>query len=217
MLGSRAPERSTEGVGQQERARRYWDRQAARFDDRIAGVERRFLLDSRRWVGERVRGDVLEVAVGTGLNLPFYPAGIRLTGVDRSVAMLDAARTKAVMLGQTPQLVTGVAEDLPFEDASFDTVVCTFALCGFADDRRALLEMVRVLRPGGRLLLADHVVATHAGVRALQHAVEVVSVPLQGEHWTRRPRLVVELLGLVVTAADRLHAGAIERLEAVAS
>ncbi|MDN5570994.1 MAG: class I SAM-dependent methyltransferase [Propionibacteriaceae bacterium] len=200
---------------QQERSRRYWDRQATTYDARIAGVERRFLLDSRRWVCERARGDVLEVAIGTGANLPFYPAEVRLTGVERSVPMLDAARTKAVTLGQTPRLLTGDAEDLPFDAATFDTVVCTYSLCGFADEKVALAEMVRVLRPGGRLLLADHVVAGHAGVRAVQRLLELASVPLQGEHWTRRPRLVVESLGLSVVAADRLHAGVIERIAAV--
>lgn len=205
----------TEPVPTAERSRRFWDRQAATYDQRIAPVERRFFADSRRWVCARADGDVLEVAIGTGLNLPLYPEAVRLTGVDSSPAMLDAAATRAAGLGLTPRLLTGDAHALPFGPASFDTVVCTWALCGMADERRALAEMVRVLRPGGSLLLADHVGSTHAGLRALQRLADLVTGPLQGEYWTRRPLPLLAGLGLTLAETDRLHAGTVERLRAL--
>lgn len=105
------------------------------------------------------------MAIGTGLNLPHYPAGIRLTGIEWSPAMLERARQRAATLGRDVDLQGSDARALAFPDGAFDTVVCTFSLCGIPDDRRALAEMVRVLRPGGRLLLADHVAASPWPVR----------------------------------------------------
>lgn len=206
-----------EPTARDRRAARYWDRQAASYDERTAGVERRFLADSRRWVCERAAGETLEVAVGTGANLSLYPAGVRLTALDRSPAMLDAARRRADALGREARLVSGDAGALPFAAASFDAIVCTYALCGMPDERQALTEMVRVLRPHGRLLLADHVVATNPLVRGLERLLELVTVPLQGEHYTRRPLTVVRAMGLAVVETDRLRAGAIERLHATAA
>jgi len=116
--------------------------------------ERVLFGDTRAWVCSQAAGDVLEVAIGTGLNLPFYPESTRLTGIEWSPAMLGVARGRAAKLGQSADLRGGDAYDLPFPDVSFDTVVCTFSLCAIPDERRAVAEMTRVLRPGGRLLLA---------------------------------------------------------------
>lgn len=99
--------------------------------------------------------------------------------------MLRLARLRAQERGQPVELSQGDAEALPFPDASFDTVVCTFSLCAIPDDRRALAEMRRVLRPGGRLLLADHVAGDHAAVRAVQRALELFTIPQGGEHFLR--------------------------------
>jgi ubiquinone/menaquinone biosynthesis C-methylase UbiE len=72
---------------------------------------------------------VLEIAIGTGLNPPFYPADVRLTGIEISSAMLEIARRRSHSLGRQVDLVIGDAQALPFPDQHFDTVVCTIALC----------------------------------------------------------------------------------------
>src|SRR5215469_16175293 len=169
-----------------DRRRRYWDKHAAGYDRQMQFADRYFLGDSRSWVCSQAAGQTLEVAIGTGLNLAFYPAGVELAGVDLSPAMLTQARRRAVDLGRTVDLREADALALPFPDASFDTVVCTFGMCAVPDDDRAVAEAVRVLRPGGLLLLADHIVSTAWPVRAVQRLAEVVTVPLQGEHWLRR-------------------------------
>jgi ubiquinone/menaquinone biosynthesis C-methylase UbiE len=156
----------------------------------------------------------LEVAVGTGLNLPHYPNGVRLTGVEWSPGMLEIARERARRLGRDPDLRTGDAQALEFPDARFDTVVCTFSLCAIPDQRRALAEMDRVLRPGGRLLLADHVVSSRWYVRALQGLIEVFSVPLGGEYFRRRPIRQVRAMGYRIDEHDRFKVGIVERLAA---
>jgi ubiquinone/menaquinone biosynthesis C-methylase UbiE len=196
------------------RRRRYWDQEAARFDAMIAPVERRFLSAGRAWVAERARGAVLEVAVGTGLNLPYYGADARLTAVELSEGMLDGARHRAARHGRAVDFAVADGERLPFADASFDAVVCTYSLCGFRDPRRAVEEMLRVLRPGGDLLLVDHVGSTNPFVRVGQWLLEAVTYPLQGERFTRRPRRIVEALGVRIVATERLHHGVIERAHA---
>lgn len=157
---------------------------------------------------------MLEVAVGTGLNLPHYRDGARLTAVELSPGMLAMARDKVAAGGRPVALAVADGHRLPFADASFDAVVCTFSLCGFADPARGIAEMIRVLRGGGSLLLADHVAAANPVIRVAQRLLEAVTIPLEGEHFTRRPRLVVERAGLEIVAAERLHHGLIERVHA---
>jgi ubiquinone/menaquinone biosynthesis C-methylase UbiE len=176
--------------------------------------ERYFFGDTRQWLCSQAVGAVLEVAIGTGLNLPHYPDGIRLTGVEFSPAMLAVARRRATDVGRKIDLREGDAQSLDFPDGSFDTVLCTFSLCAIPDDRRALTEMVRVLRPGGLLLLADHVEAAPRLVRAVQWLIELVSVPVSGEYWRRRPIRHVEAMGLTVERHDRFKLGIVERLAA---
>lgn len=192
----------------------YWDRQAPTYDSRMAWFERRFFGHSRRWIAGVARGRTLEIAIGTGANLAHYPDDVTLVGMDWSAGMLDLARRGVLRSGRSVSLVRADAGALPFADASFDTVVSTFALCSVPDERRALTEAVRVLRPGGRLLLADHVVATHWGLRGLQRLVELISVPWHGEHYTRRPVALLASLGVVVEESERFSLGAVERVRA---
>lgn len=106
--------------------------------------------------------------------------------------MLDLARRQAARLPRAVTLHQGDAAALPFPAESFDTVVSTFALCCIPDDRGALLE----------------------ALRALQHVADLVSVPLQGEHFTRRPLDTLRDLDVTVAATERLKWGAIEHVHA---
>src|SRR5690606_13270816 len=103
---------------------RYWDRQSARYDAEMMRWDKRLFGDSRSWACSQARGNVLEVAVGTGLNLPHYPPGVRLTGIDFSAQMLALAERRATGLGRPITLLRADAQRLPLADDSFDTVVC---------------------------------------------------------------------------------------------
>jgi ubiquinone/menaquinone biosynthesis C-methylase UbiE len=201
-------------VERDQRLRRYWDKHAGSYDKQMDFFDRRFFGDSRDWVCSKAVGDVLEVAIGTGLNLTHYPAGVRLTGVEWSRAMLDIARRRAAELGRDVDLRQGDAQALVFPDASFDTVVCTFSLCAIPDDQQALHEMARVLRPGGLLLLADHVEAPTWPTRAVQWLIERVSIPVGGEHFRRRPINQVRAMDLNIERHERFRLGIVERLAA---
>jgi ubiquinone/menaquinone biosynthesis C-methylase UbiE len=196
-----------------DRLRRQWDRRSAGYDKWMDRAERLF-GDTRAWVCEQATGEVLEVAVGTGLNLGLYPEQTTVTGIDLSPAMLDRARKRAAELGREVDLRVGDAQRLEFENASFDTVVCTFGLCAVPDDRGVVDEMVRVLRPGGLLLLADHVVSTSAPIRAFQSLLELYSVRVENEHFRRRPIEHVMAAGLAILRHDRFRKGIVERLAA---
>jgi ubiquinone/menaquinone biosynthesis C-methylase UbiE len=207
--GSAQPPATSSG-----RLRRYWDRHARSYDKQMAFWERHLFGDGRQWVCAQASGEALEVAIGTGRNLPHYPPDVRLTGIDFSPAMLELARRRADQLGRTVELREGDAHALALADGSFDTVVCTLSLCAIPDPQAALAEMRRVLRPGGRLLLLDHVVGKPWWVRAIQGLLELVTVPLGGEHLRRRPLVHVQALGFQVEQQERTKLGIVERLAA---
>lgn len=196
------------------RRRRYWDQHAAGYDRGIGLIERRVLRDSRSWACGQATGRTLEVAIGTGLNLPRYPPGIDLVGVELSPRMLDVARRRAADLGMAVDLREGTAQRLDLADDSFDTVVCTISLCAVPDDQQAIAEMIRVLRPGGKLILVDHVASSRRGLLMLQRLLQVWSVRRAGEHFTRRPIKHLHEAGLHIVHHDRYLAGIIERVVA---
>ncbi len=197
------------------RQRRVWDRAAPGYDKKIAFFERTWFSGGREWLGERARGRVLEVAIGTGRNLLYYPADVPVVGVEISPAMLSVARQRAARLGRDVDLREGDAQHLTFDDASFDTVVCALSLCTIPSPVAAVGEMLRVLRPGGRLLLLDHIGRTWPPVYAAQWLLERVTIPAAGEHFTRRQLPLVKAAGFQIVETDRLSAGTVERIHAV--
>ena len=207
-----APDALTNADRQQ---RRYWDDHAATYDRGMGFAERRLLRDTRAWVCGRAQGNTLEVAIGTGLNLPWYPPSVRLTGVELSPKMLQIARRRADDLGRSVDLREGTATPLDFPDNTFGTVTCTLALCSIPDDKAAVSEMIRVLEPGGKLILADHVESSSMILRLLQRGVELWSVRSAGEHFTRRPIRHLYAAGIHIEEHERFLAGAIERVVAV--
>jgi ubiquinone/menaquinone biosynthesis C-methylase UbiE len=196
------------------RQRRVWDRNAASYDQQVAFFERVWFGGGRDWLGERARGRILEVAIGTGRNLSHYPAESTVTGVELSPAMLAIARQPAADLGRDVDLREGDAARLPFGEASFDTVVCALSLCSIPDAATAIGEMKRVLVPGGRLLLLDHIGSTWPPIRAAQWLLERLTIRLAGEHFTRRQRPLVTVAGFDIVETERLKAGTVERVHA---
>ena len=163
----------------------YWDKQAGRYDRAMNFWDRHLFGDSRPWACGRATGDVLEVAVCTCRNLPF---------------------------GRAADLRQGDAQALEFPDESFDTVLCALGLCAIPDDRRAVTEMARVLRPGGRLLLVDHVAASAPVLRGVQWLYERITIPLAGEHFRRRPVVYLAELGFLIEESQRFTLGVVERV-----
>ena len=127
------------------------------------------LEERKRWIPQ-AHGRVLELGVGSGLNLPFYSrARARsVMGIDPSEALLARARPRAIAAAVPVDLRQARAEELPFEDASFDSAVITYSLCSIPEPARALRELRRVLVPGGVLFFAEHGRAPDADARRWQ-------------------------------------------------
>lgn len=142
------------------------------YEDRILphliswAMRQKNLAAYRGRVVPAAEGRVLEIGIGSGLNLPFYSANVEsVIGLDRSPNLLGMARTAPRPHRLAVELVQGSAENIPLERASVDAVVTTWTLCSIVDASRALDEMHRVLKPGGRLLFVEHGLAPDLGVR----------------------------------------------------
>jgi SAM-dependent methyltransferase len=131
---------------------------AAVYDHMMASTEKDGLAAHRAAVVSQATGDVLEIGGGTGANLRHYGDGVRrLTITEPEPPMAKRVRSRIAELAPQALFVRAPAEDLPFPDDSFDTAVSTLVLCTVDDQPRALRELRRVLRPGGRLLFIEHV------------------------------------------------------------
>jgi ubiquinone/menaquinone biosynthesis C-methylase UbiE len=197
-----------------ERVRRIWEKLAPRYDKDIMRFEKILFSGGREWVCSQARGEVIDIGVGTGRNLEHYPKGIRLTGIDISAPMLDIARHRASRLGREVDLREGDAQALEFANANFDSVVFTLSLCSIPDDGKAISEANRVLRPGGRLLLLEHVASPRWLVRTVQRLLDWITVRTVGDHLVRDPLVHVQAQGFEVERMDRLKWGIVERVAA---
>jgi ubiquinone/menaquinone biosynthesis C-methylase UbiE len=155
------------------------------------------------------------LACGTARNLPFYPEDVELTGIELSPEMLTIGRQRAERLGQLADLRAGDVQSLEFPDQSFDTVTCTLGFCTIPDTRAAAAEAFRVLRPGGQLLLLEHVRSPNAIVRAGQRLLEPLAVRFEADHLLRDPVDYLPSVGFEIDEVQRSKWGIVERLRAL--
>ena len=137
--------------------RRAWDARVLPWLVEKACRSTTILAERRRWVPQAA-GAVLEIGVGSGLNLAFYdPARVTsVVGIDPSAPLLVKARARVADAPVPVELIDSAAEDLPFAAARFDSAVVSYSLCSVADPARALAEVRRVLRPGAPLYFVEH-------------------------------------------------------------
>lgn len=133
-------------------------------------MQQRQMQKYRRALVPEARGRVLEVGVGSGLNLPLYAAGVSaVIGLDPSERLLGMARRRATKTDVPVDLMQGSAAEIPLENGSVDTLVMTWTLCSLPEPLAALREMRRVLKPGGALLFVEHGLSPEPGVARWQH------------------------------------------------
>ena len=189
-----------------ERIRRIYDR---RHDITPSGKNA-----GLAWLGAQVEGETLEIGIGRGRTLPYYPPGIRLSGIDLSGVAVQMAAWRAAELGMDADIRQGDASSLPYPDDHFDTVVFCYVLCTVPDDVGAVSEAVRVLRPGGRLVLLEHVRSPNPFVQALERLFEPLTMWRMGDHLLREPLYPILAEDLEVLTLERRTFGVTERLVA---
>jgi len=191
---------------------------ARNYDRGMWLLERLSLRPLRQRVLAKAEGEVLEIGAGTGSNLPLYSVGVRVTAIELRPAHLAAALRKAQDAGRA--IVTAAAANaqwLPFGDAVFDTVVGTLVFCSINDPSAALAEIRRVLKPGGRLLLLEHVRGQTPVSRLLTDALHPLWFAMQGEcHLNRETARTVTAAGFRVDHTEPHGRGLVQIIDAVA-
>lgn len=187
----------------------------ARWYDWVEGVPEILGVRSlRRGLLQQASGRILEVAVGTGKNLSYYPRACRIVAVDVSREMLNVARKRAAKLRINVCFVLADAERLPLSDKSFDTVASSLTTCTFPNPVAALREMDRVCRTGGKILLLEHGQSDRKWLANWQDRRDDRHARQLGCHWNRRTPDLVREAGLKVSKARRSFFGIFHQIQA---
>lgn len=173
---------------------------------------------ARRWRRDlwsrALPGRILELGVGTGKNIRYYPPGRNIVAMDISEKMLARAKRRAERLASDVELEWGDAQALSYPDGSFDSVVATFLFCSVPDPILGLTEARRVLKPGGQLLLLEHVLSQTAGLRGLMQWLDPIPYHVWGAHIDRDTVDNVRRAGFVDVVGRNLSLDVVKRIDA---
>ena len=195
-------------------ARSRYDRIAALYDlmpMQLLVTKRSLPWRKKMWqsVGN---SKVLEVGVGTGVNIDLWAAEAQVTAIDFSPRMLVQAQTRAKKLGRQVDLRLGDVQCLDFPDASFDVVIATFLFCSVPDPVLGLREVGRVVRPHGKILLLEHMISPHPFLAALMDALNPLVVRMMGANINRRTLDNIRAAGLHIESIEDLDKSGIFKL-----
>jgi ubiquinone/menaquinone biosynthesis C-methylase UbiE len=171
-------------------------------------MRNRYLVPYRQRVVSSAEGRVLEVGIGSGLNLPFYgPQVSEVLGIEPSPRLIEMARHVAGSSVAPVSFIEGSAEEIPLDKASVDSVVTTWTLCTIPQAVQALEEMRRVLKSGGQLLFVEHGLAPEEGVRRWQNRLTPLWTRIGGGCHLNRPiRSLIETAGFDITSIETEYA-----------
>lgn len=184
-----------------------YDRDPARYDRMMTRFMDRILGKGRREIGTFAEGRVLEIGVGTGLSLPYYSRVTTVTGIDLSANMLALAERRAAETDVAVELCLMDAQRLAFPDQVFDSVVFSLCLCTIPDPGAAIAEAVRVVKPGGRIILLEHVRSPNRVVAFIQDALNPLTVHIQQDHFNRRTVELIKAQGIRIERLTRWGLG----------
>ena len=163
----------------------YYDRNAALYDKVLWPVENT-LSKWRKKLLKDASGKILEIGIGTGKSMSDYPHGVSITGVDTSENMLKFARKRANDYDYIEQLLIMDAEELIFDDNSFDTVVSTCVFCSVNNPVKAFKEIKRVCKSNGNIFLLEHVRSQKKFLGKIMDILNPISYKLYGDNINRR-------------------------------
>lgn len=175
-----------------------YDRFSYFYDFLERGIEKKLFSALREKLVNGLKGDILEIGVGTGKNLAYYSKGAKVTGIDISPKMLAKAKQKIKSLDGDYNLLVMDAQHLKFKDRNFDYVLCTFVLCSVPDPIRTLKEMKRVCKKGGKIIMVEHVLSDNWFIAFFQHVHNPLTRVLFGFNVNRRTVDNVKRAGLEI-------------------
>ncbi|AZS15498.1 class I SAM-dependent methyltransferase [Paenibacillus lutimineralis] len=149
-------------------------------------MDSKMMRSWRRELLSTLKGNVLEVGIGTGANLPYYPTSVTLTGIDFSPNMLQYARERASELRLKVDLKEMDAQNMDFQDNTFDYVVATCVYCSVPDPVQGMKEMLRVCKPDGRVILLEHMRSENPVIGKVMDILNPITVRVSGANINRR-------------------------------
>ncbi|MGR9054034.1 MAG: class I SAM-dependent methyltransferase [Gammaproteobacteria bacterium] len=195
--------------------RKRYDRLAPFFDGMEAVVEGLFFKKWRQRLWAMAEGEhILEVGVGTGKNFDFYPKGPRMTAIDFSEKMLERAARKSGRKRVDVELHLMDVESLYFADNCFDTVIASFVFCSVPSPRKGLRELYRVCKPGGQVLLLEHVLSSNPVKAKLMNAFNPLMVRLVGANINRQTVKNVQASGFTSVHVENLSGDIVKLIRA---
>ncbi|MDH5638347.1 MAG: class I SAM-dependent methyltransferase [Nitrospinota bacterium] len=189
-----------------------WDAAAATFDFFTMGIERRY-GGYKRELFSKAQGRVMIVAAGTGLDFKYFPAGLDITAIDFSPKMVSKAKQKAEGYNGRLEVMVADVMNLEFEDASFDTVATACTFCSVPDPVAGLREVRRVLKPGGKLLMFEHVRAGNLLLGAMMD-VMALATSFSGPGLNRRTADNIRKAGFKITREYNIYLDVVKLFEA---
>ena len=192
-----------------------YDRIAPYFEGLEAVMEGLFFKNWRKRLWAKVDGyHVLEVGVGTGKNFDYYPADARITAIDFSQEMLKQAAHKKARKNISVELNLMDAQSLSFADNSFDTVIGSFVFCSVPLPIKGLKELYRVCKPGGQVLLLEHVLSSKPVIAKVMNFINPAIVALVGANINRNTIKNVKACGFASVRVDERSGDIIKLIEA---
>jgi phosphatidylethanolamine/phosphatidyl-N-methylethanolamine N-methyltransferase len=193
-----------------------YDRLAPYFDGLEAMMEGLFFRSWRKKLWESAEGPhILEVGVGTGKNFDYYPAGARITAIDFSPKMLEQARHKKHRKQTDVELELMDVQSLHYASNSFDTVIGSFVFCSVPAPMKGLKELHRVCKPGGRVLLLEHVISSRTVLAGVMNLLNPLVVSMVGANINRNTVKNVQACGFRNVRVDERSSDIIKLIEAV--
>jgi len=175
------------------------------YDLLMLPIEKYKLQKLRRRILKLVNGEnILELGVGTGLNIPVYPDGIKIIGIEPRLGMLERANKRSKRFGKKTSFICARAEALPLKDGAFDTVIATFVFCEVKNPEKGFSEILRVLKPGGKLILLEHVRPSGKIISGIFDALNVIT-SVFGENINRKTVETAVKSGFLIEKVEDIY------------
>jgi ubiquinone/menaquinone biosynthesis C-methylase UbiE len=199
-----------------EKTKHRYDRLAPYFDALEGFLEGLFFSEWRKILWDKVQGEhILEVGVGTGKNFPYYPASTRITALDFSEKMLDRAKAKQLRSNIAVELELMDVQSLCYADNSFDTVIATFVFCSVPQPVKGLQELYRVCKPGGQVLLLEHVLSSKPMMAKMMRMINPLIASIFGANINRQTVKSVQSCGFDKVILDPASRDMVKLIQAI--